>query len=62
MKYEFVIQEDTCGAISVVPENVEDLKILNEFIERIEERLTNVMGLPMELVRTVLAGLKRFAG
>ncbi|HIJ53423.1 MAG TPA: septum formation protein Maf [Planctomycetes bacterium] len=34
----------------------------DEFIERIEGSLTNVMGLPMELLRTVLAGLKGFAG
>jgi len=34
----------------------------DEFIERIEGSLTNVMGLPMELVQSVLAGLKGFAG
>ena len=34
----------------------------DEFIERIEGSLTNVMGLPMELLQSVLAGLKGFAG
>ena len=34
----------------------------DEFIEKIEGSLTNVMGLPMELIHSVLAGLKRFAG
>ena len=32
----------------------------DEFIEKIEGSLTNVMGLPMELLQSVLAGLKRF--
>jgi septum formation protein len=31
----------------------------DEFIERIEGSLTNVMGLPMELLQSVLAGLGR---
>jgi septum formation protein len=31
----------------------------DEFIERIEGSLTNVMGLPMELLQSVLAGLER---
>jgi len=31
----------------------------DEFIERIEGSLTNVMGLPMELLQSVLAGLVR---
>ena len=34
----------------------------DEFIERIEGSLTNVMGLPMELLQSILAGLKGFAG
>ncbi len=34
----------------------------DEFIERIEGSLTNVMGLPMELVQSALGGLKRFVG
>ncbi|MGB2807649.1 MAG: nucleoside triphosphate pyrophosphatase [Sedimentisphaerales bacterium] len=34
----------------------------DEFVERIEGSLTNVMGLPMELLQSVLAGLKGFAG
>ena len=32
----------------------------DEFIERIEGSLTNVMGLPMELLESLLAGLKIF--
>jgi len=32
----------------------------DEFIERIEGSLTNVMGLPMELLQSVLDGLRRF--
>ena len=31
----------------------------DEFIEKIEGSLTNVMGLPMELLQSIFAGLKR---
>ena len=34
----------------------------DEFVEKIEGSLTNVMGLPMELLQSVLDGLKGFAG
>jgi septum formation protein len=30
----------------------------DEFVEKIEGSLTNVMGLPMELLESLLAGLK----
>ena len=46
--------QDKAGAYAIQEDG-------DEFVERIEGSLTNVMGLPMELLGSVLAGLGRIA-